>query len=374
MMNKFQKYATIVAFVALIFGPSVAWMFCSGAMGEDDSENRKLAEMPAFDISQIEKYPEQFDKFYDDHTPFRKMAKDVWTEINYKVFGDSTTEDVTIGKNNGKDASEAWLFYSETDDNSPVRGVQGLMEEYPDSTLKRVSSNIKETTEQLEKRGKKYYFFVAPNKENIYREYLPDSVGIFDDKSREEKLIDKLKIDNENVIYAKEEVMKAKEIGQLYYKHDTHWNDLGAFYGFKALMQKIEPEFKNFEYELKFSEPHADNRDLARFLGIRNYFVDADAIVEYRKDSVVKVDVEEKDGKKTKIATNNNPAINKTVMIIGDSYSWAMVPYLQKTFHKVVNMERDVYKKSFIDRYDPDIIVVEAVERYTVVGGNLKLF
>lgn len=371
-MNKFQKYITIGVFVLLFFVPGIAWIFCGEVIGDDNSENRKLAEMPEFDIAEIEKYPKQIDDYYSDHAPFRKTIKDIWTVINYEVFRDSTTKDVVIGKSDSKNGNEAWLFYAMKTDSNPVASVQGVTR-HSDDAVKRVSENIKNTTEQLGKSGKKFYFFVAPNKENVYREYLPDDVKIFDEKSRDEKLLDTLMVKQDNVIYAKDEIMKAKEVGQLYYKQDTHWNNLGAFYGFKALMQGIEPGFKDFEYELQYTKPQVHNRDLARFLGMKNYFVDTKAEVKYKEDSKVQIRKEGEGDAMIEISTNSNPDIAKTVMLVGDSYRGAMLPYLQKVFYKVVSINRNTYEKSSMERFDSDTVIIEAVERNTMSGGSFKL-
>lgn len=372
-MNKFQKYATIGIFIALVFVPGVAWVFCGGTIGDDNSENRKLAEMPAFDITKIDKFPKQFDEYYNDHAPFRRVIKDAWTGLNYTALGDSTTENVVVGKNNGSSGSEAWLFYSKSSDNNPVASVQGIVE-HSDDIVKKIDSSIKSTTDELRKKGIDYYFFIAPNKENIYREYLPDNVAIFGEKSKDEKLIDRLKISNKNIIYGKEEIMNAKDVGQLYYKQDTHWNNLGAFYGFKALMQSIEPEFKDYEYKLEYTEPKVHNRDLARFLGMRNYFTDVDAIIRYREKSTVQISAESEGDKEVKISVNDKPAVDKTLMVIGDSYRSAMLPYLQKVYRKVVSVSRaGGYEKPFIEKYQPDVVIMEAVERYAMSGGKFKV-
>ncbi len=371
-MNKFQKYATICAFIVLIFVPSIAWMFCGDTIGDDDSENRKLAEMPEFDIEHIEDYPKEFDKYYSDHVPFRKNIKDVWTSVNYVVLCDSTTKDVIIGKNDGRSGSEAWLFYSKASDNNPVANVQGITD-YSEKTIKKIDNNIANTTERLKEKGIEYYFFVAPNKENIYREYLPDSVTIFHDKSKDEKLIDALGTNRINIIYAKNEIMDAKSVGQLYYRQDTHWNNLGAFYGFKALMQEMEPKFKDYDYGLEYSSLKVHDKDLARFLGIKNYFMDTDAIVKYRDDSVIEIETSGNGDKKISTSVNRSSIVDKTVLLIGDSYRTALLPYLQKVYSKVVSIHRNGYERTFIDKYSPDIVVMETVERNTAVAGGFRV-
>ena len=64
------------------------------------------------------------------------------------------------------------------------------------------------------------------------------------------------------------------------------------------------------------------------------------------------------------ISINKNPIINKKIMIIGDSYREQMREYLGKIYSVVYDMHRSNYEKNFFDKYSPDIVIMEYVERY----------
>lgn len=370
-MNKFQKYATVGVFLALIFVPSIVWAFCGSEIGDDKSENRKLAEMPEFDVNKIEEFPKQFEAFYGDHTPFRAAFRNAWTRVNYVLFSDSASNRVIVGKRDNDNAKQAWLFYDEKDV-SPVVGVQGLYS-YSEKQKERAVNTLMANATQMAKEGRELYFFVAPNKENIYREYLPETVEIFDEKSHNEKLIDLLAENYEKVIYPKNEIIDAKKYGRLYSRQDTHWNKLGAFYGFKVLMREIEPGFNNFEHEVELTKPHTSYEDLAKFLGMTDYFLDDNPIVKYLEDMPVKIEVKENSPRELEVSVNENPLIDKTIMIVGDSYRIGMKPYLQKVYKRVITMVREDSARSLIDKYNPDVVILEAVERCTFVSAAVSL-
>lgn len=371
-MDKFQKYATIGIFLLLIFAPSSAWIFLGPVMGDDKSENKTLAAMPDFNLANIENFPKQFEKYYNDHAPFRGGVRTIWSNLNYHALDDSISNMVVLGKF-GDSAKDRWLFYSRITDHNPVEEVQSF-NKFSDSTVKNAVKTVGENAQHFDESGRAYYFFAIPNKENVYREYLPDNIKIFDEKSQSEKLLDKLSESyGDKIIYAKDEIMRAKAagVGQLYFKQDTHWNELGAFYGFMALMKRIEPDFTNFDYELTFAAPQMSNIDLAKIINMGTYFTDPRVQVSYLPD---KTFTEEKISDEMKVETNNNAVIDKTIMVVGDSYRSQLNRYLGKVFSKVVSMHKSVYNTKFLEQYNPDIVISEAVERYISVTGNFRLY
>ena len=351
-------------FIVMLFLPGLSWAICGPIIEEDRSENRTLASKPVFDIRGVEKFPKQFDAYYNDHVPFRGVIREAWTKLNVELMHDSIAKSVVIGDSDGKGTNKSWLFYSEMNDRSPVFGVQGI-QKASDVDKQLAIDNIERQTKLFEEQGKNFYFLMIPNKENIYREYLPGNIDIYNDSSRDEQVFEALhKAGFDNVLYVKDEIVNAKKLGQLYYKQDTHWNELGAFYGYKAFMQEAEPNFDEYSYAISVDEDANLNKDLAMFLGLRNYFVDDNIRVKYLDDNNVDV---EKSGNGTKqivVSTNQEPIIDKDVLLVGDSYRVAFVPYIQKVYRHVISMHRDAYDKKKLNEYDPDIVISEAVERY----------
>lgn len=344
-VSKFQIWVTVLGFLELLFVPSVAWVFCHGAVGDDTSENRKLAEMPEFKLGKISTFPSNFEKFWNDHVPFRSIIRRTWSDLNVIGLHDSTSDKVLIGKNEDG-FKNSWLFYSAKSDNNPVEDIQGI-KTYNEQTLEKMVDKIKGETEKYRQKGIQLYYLVAPNKEDVYKEKLPDEIEIYRKKTRTEELTEYLvekKI--ENYYFAYEDMLDAKDLGQLYYKQDTHWNKLGAFVGFKGLMDMIGEKVTLEKVE--FTEEKKIGGDLLPMLGVSGYFEDKNVSV-----------------------VSKNEKINKKIMVIGDSYRTALKDYLEKTFSKVVMMHRSEYKKGMVEEIKPEILVYEFVERY---AGAIKDF
>lgn len=338
--SKFQMWVTVLGFLGFLFVPSVAWIFCHDMVGDDTSENRKLAEMPEFGFGKVSAFPKKFESFWNDHLPFRKIINSAWDNANVKLLRDSSSEKVLIGKSDDS-FQDSWLFYVAKADNNPMDDSQGI-KAYDDQTIKKIGEKIKDETQKYGMNDIDLYYLVAPNKENVYREFLPDEIEIYKEKTRTEELARRLAGEGiKNFYYAYDDMMEAKDLGQLYYKHDTHWNRLGAFIGFKGLMNMIGEKVELGS--VVFGQKAKANGDLLPMLGVQGFF--EDKVIEDVKFS----------GKK----------INKKIMLIGDSYRTALKEYLDKTFSEVVAMHRSEYRKGMIKQEKPDIVVYEFVERYS---------
>ena len=369
-INTIREYITVGLFLLVIFVPNVVWLFCGDAIGKDDSEKRELAEMPEFDFTSVETFPKDFDNYWNDNLPFRKIIRSLWTNGNYRVFHDSTSPSVIIGKSDGGDDRNTWLFYAKNADFNPVKDVQGLSS-YSSAIKNKIEKALVDNKKYLAEKDIDFYFFIAPSKENIYREFLPDDVKIYDEYSRVDKIVSEMKDDGSEVIYAKNDLINAKKDGQLYFKQDTHWNELGAMIGFNAIMSKIDSSFE-LSYSYENVGPVTENKDLTDLLGVKDYFIDYEPRSSYLHDIKPERMKIGQDKNEIVVSTNDNALLNKTVMIVGDSYRTAMLPYFEKTFSKVIGMHRGAYKKEMINEYKPDIVVSEMVERYVVDMGGFK--
>ena len=369
-VSKFQIWVTALGFLGILFGPSVAWVFCHGAVGNDTSENRKLAEMPEFGLGKISVFPKNFENFYNDHVPFREGIIATWAKLNYFGLHDSTSDGVTLGKTTNEDR-DRWLFYSKATDYNPVNDAQGILR-YGPEMLRKTVKNMSKNEEYFKEKNIQFWYYIAPNKESVYKEYLP--VEIYNDESRVEQLITYVtKNGVERVGYVKNEIIDNKDKGQLYLKQDTHWNELGAFYGYKALMNMIEPKYNDFSYEVLFPEYTVESSDLVRMIDIRDYFRDARPKVSYDKSEsyeIVKNEWLGGDVGSFVVTENKNAKIDKKIMIVGDSFRTGLIPYLAKTFKQVVLLHRLSYNGSLLEEYKPDVVISEAVERHAIVMGN----
>jgi hypothetical protein len=379
--NDKRNKIIIVLFLMALYLPSISFMFIRNFLSPDDSENRRLADFPTVTkISDLKNYPSRINNWYNDNMPYRNLARQVYSEINYRVFNNAVASGVIIGKDDG-DWRHRWLFLNNPNANDAIGDVRGT-KHFNDSDKKEILDDIKYNTEKMKKAGRKLVYMVPANKSTAYREMLPESINIINETSLMEDLTSYLEEnDISNFIFLDKAIAEEKTKAKypLYYLRDTHWNQYGAFIGTKAMMGKIEPSFNAFDdYEVtsegytitgtsvEVSDGYTINTgDLKKQLNLKTGIADQKIIVKtkYNKDPEVKNIAEDEKKGNIFVTDIDNPIYNKTVLLIGDSYRDAMTPWLGKIFKKAILMHIDAYDEHTIEKFNPDIVIIETLER-----------
>ena len=121
---------------------------------------------------------------------------------------------------------------------------------------------------------------ICPNKETIYPEFLPNTIKRAKNQTRLDQLIDYLKINsNYQIVDIRKQLTKAKKSYPIYYKMDTHWNQIGGFIACQEVMKRFLNNIPN-QTALSLSDYNItiDNRggngDLAVMLSCQGKFQD----------------------------------------------------------------------------------------------------
>lgn len=152
---------------------------------------------------------------------------------------------------------------------------------------------------------------------------------------------------------------------QLYYKTDTHWNALGAYYGADELLKELNVELPSLA-ELSIDKKNDHAGDLADMMGMTKY---------YNYDIFYSVDVCDEgqqivaeypvDGENGVVRYNTDNADPRTILVVKDSFSNGMISYISASFNNCYFIDQYVYKPEYIEQINVDIVVLETVERYT---------
>ena len=372
-----KKKLFILLFIASLVGPTAAWPLLKGAFDQTNYENRELAEFPELSVQNFEQIPAQFEAYYNDHVPFKNLFVKVKTKLDLKLLGQSTLSAVTVGKEN-------WMFYT-----SSIEGEDALADYqranlYTAEQEKALEESIRAAKTQIESLGMRFFLFEAPSKESIYGEYMPDGVKQYGEISRLEAVIPKLQ-DAGLPVYDLKPALKAAKaqlperqaaaVQNLYYKYDTHWNQIGAFAGSQAMAEILVGDSVPFS-EVSFQPDINCSGDMARMLNLS---------AEYGDDWVWEAEgflpeitaecVEGTPAGEFSVFESNSPN-EKTLLLVGDSFSQALKPYLAKLYRRAVFVTIETYEKSILDRYPADDFVYLTVERnqkrFEAVGEILQ--
>lgn len=314
-------------------------------------ENRTLAQLqPLFNEDKelnIE-FGKQFNEWFNDRFCLRQFFLDTYN-LKLLLSRNFITKNVVKGTDN-------WLFL----------GWKVSIDSYTNNTLftddelARIDNYLNSVNRYCITHNKSFYFFIAPDKSKIYPEYYPKSIKKVSDTSKTTQLIDYIRKNSKvKVIYPKDRLISKKNNNLLYWKDDTHWNLLGAYYGYSELINFIKKDYPKLQkYKVQEYTIEKHTGDLYKMTPVILRKIDnTDYTIPKVDDSkLCKYSKKEQDDVK---CYNAKSSIN--LLMYRDSFSTSLIPYLAHSFSKSVFIwKRDVNAKAI---QNADIIILEIVER-----------
>ncbi len=356
MKSKAARVTLTVLFLAVLFVPGIVWLIAGDKLATPNRENRELAQWPEFRWADIEKLPGKLENYYRDHLPFRNQVISAYAQGLRTVFDDSVVTTVLFGKND-------WFFYKNVNDGDPIGSYRGE-DLFTPQELRQIVLNLRHTRDNLAKQGIEFVLFIAPNKERVYSEFLPDRYGAPAQDYAAKQLVDFLRTHSDiRVVYANDEIMQAKaEFPDLplYFSSDTHWNGLGAYIGARALMRELGIDLPAMTRESILQSGAARTGDLSILAhldtvidGDRNYTVEGER-PSYTSNA---------DKSNMEYHCTGDPA-GKKLYIKSDSFASPMFPYILPWFSETQLYFNERYQQTQVDDFQPDIFVQVCVERY----------
>lgn len=367
MQKKIGPKIILIAFWVIICFSRPFWMLLGNYVDSTNYENRKMAAKPRHTVDGYATYADEYENWFNDNIPFRNNLISLNTSIDFFVFNKSSNSNVIKGKND-------WLFYANAEDGDPISCYQGtnLISE---ENLQAIAQNCIKQRDFLENQGKEFVLFIAPNKERIYSEYMPDKYGEPANNYRALQIYDYLKKNTDlRVVYPYEEVMRAKEIGNnIYYKADTHWNEIGGYVGAAALLSELGIEMPDILSDnITVAKTNNTAGDLAVMLNLTKQLQKNDC--EYSVEGYYAHQMENTEWDFSTVysykAIDGDP---RKIYVIRDSFSTAMAPYIGSQFSETYLRHCDTYTYEDLETQNPDIVVYEVVERYVSKLGVFSI-
>lgn len=365
--SKLLNNLIIFFFLLSLLLPNVSYLVMKNKLNNDNVENRDLAEFPQFNLKQWYNYFPELDTYIVDHAAYKYEFTKFYHKLNINLFGSTIGTDVILGKNN-------WLYLYNEKAYSNYKQFN-----IPDSnTLEKLSNHVNNLNTLCEKNNIKFFININPNKEQVYPEYMPDSIKISTlDYSPTDIIANYLgKTTSVPVIYTKSALVEAKKSAQVYLKYDTHWNKIGAFLGAQEVLFAVKGD-KDKLSDIKYNEVIGFSGDLAKLLNLGNYYNDdSNYIIKGYQNEEIQFTQEEKfDGRL--ILTTSNADHNETLFMVCDSYNNDMRTYFAKNFKKCIFVRTELISEGNVNilDYSPDILICEAVERlsFTLIDSLIPI-
>jgi len=286
---------------------------------------------------------------------------------------------VIIGKNN-------WIFLGDQYEKTITLGRQGATAQ--DIVAgKKIGLATNSWQKWLAMKGvRSYYIMIGPNKSSIYPEFLPDWAQPNTDPISNVLLpnvIPGLYFDMRSAL----KTAKTQIVPPLYYKTDTHWNNMGAWIAFSAFTKAIALKEQDLLWlsDEQVNVTAVNKRkggDLAGFLRMTDMLEDSD--VSLKIDSKNPVEIEQYDFDNNQlIKSGGNPQLgapltpllvksknalnDKKVLWLRDSFGTAISPFMAATFSQTLQVH---YRKTdpllfakLVEAFKPDHVFITVVER-----------
>ena len=346
------RFAPAVLFVAFIFAMAI-WFVVNPKADYSSSEKRYLQQFPETSVDTVlsGEFSEKFETYFADHFPQRNM----WVGLNsYYNLGIGLN-----GRNGVYNSADGYLI------NVPVN-----KENY-------VRKNIRVLAEFKEKIGDvPMTVMLAPSTGYIATDKLPLIHDSYNDDTYFAETAKTLGESGVNFVDLRETFkQKYAEGVQLYYRTDHHWTTDGAYEGYVKLCEKlgVQPADKDSFAKTAYGGFYGTTYSTSGY-----WLTKPDSITVYDnqentdKNITVKISEDGKDnhygsmffynhideddkypvfldGNHALTEIQNKNAKNGTIVVIKDSFSHSLAPFLAENYSKVVLVDLRYYKQSVSD-------------------------
>lgn len=305
-----------------------------------------------------------FDEWFADRVGLRFPLIYIGTELHIGILRRPLDRHIFFGRDD-------WMFWTDDGETlpAPMADSRGRLRFTP-LEVSRIDAELILIKNRFEACGIPAGVVVAPNKQSIYGEYLINTEGGMP-PTRLDALLDKLSEPAKSMMIDLRPKMRgAKSFHgpvRLYNKTETHWNGLGAYYGYLGIMAQLERKTPTVNRELmsldqfQITATRYAGGDMAnRVLFSPWRFPDEDVSVKPFNRAPFSGEI--RIDRSHLVARNPNG--KGKLILFGDSFAEALVPFLWQHFAEVHRYIDVKFDGSAIASHRPDAVLLLMVERH----------
>lgn len=361
--SKIGKYIPAVVFLIFIYGMAL-WFLFSPKTDYSSSEKRYLQKFPEVTAEKLlsGEFGSDFETFFADQFPQRNT----WVGLNaYTALAEGNN-----GASGVYNCKDGYLI------NKPV------------STDNNLDKNIGAVVDFAKTIDTPTTVMLVPSTGYIVDDVLPTFHDKYNDDEDISKISSTLSKEKIGFVDLRERFKSEYKNGsQLYYKTDHHWTTKGAYTGYQELCKTLGvtpiddstlkkesyPDFYGTTYSSSgfwltppdnieiWNNPKNSDKNISvniteganKKTSGSMYFTD-----HLKEDDKYPVFI---DGNHALTEITNTNAKNGTILLIKDSFSHSLAPFLAENYSKVVLVDLRYYKESVSDlvtTYNPEQVVV----------------
>jgi alginate O-acetyltransferase complex protein AlgJ len=371
MADRAHVRAAVNLLTGIVFAGLLAMPALDTTFGLDRTaleEKRQLALWPGLPLSlqAVAELSTDFDAYVDDHFGFRSLLLRLHARATVCWLGvpPSPKVEIIVGRH-------GWLFF--TGQNS-VAYIEGR-NPFSESELEAWRLSLRQRNDWLASRGIRYLVVFAPGKPSVYPEHLPRWVRPSSHGTRLDQLMGAMQSCPEvPVLDLRPALLGIKKLALAYSPTDTHWNMVGAWAAYDAIMKALTRWFPEAQPTPPSGFDVAWGRgpggDLAAMAGIKGLVSEPIVWVAPRTPSRCRTlpsgdyaTLRAWPKLQEPVITVRDHGDIPSVVVFRDSFSVALVPYLSEHFGRAVYLWIQDFEPSVIEREKPDLVIQEYTER-----------
>ena len=299
-------------------------------------------------------YGKELTPWFNDIFLGRNYLVKYYNLLNYKINRFPKIKQARVGRDN-------WIFFTEHHSIEKYQNIAPLTQK----DLENITTYLMTYQNWCQAHKKSFYFVVIPDKHRIYDEYLP-YINQLKNPSRITQLLNYLHTHTQiKTIDLTETLISHKKPDLLFWKNDTHWNDMGAYLGYKEIYQTLRKDYPDLQetYAQNYQYISHEKGDLSVMFPQTS----ANTYPETYIQPILKY-------KNPFPVTNQrfnlrieNPHNRYKLFIQHDSFGKYLIPYFFNTFAEVQTKWPVLplgLHENIKSMEQADIIIIETVERY----------
>ncbi len=263
----------IALFLLAIWLPNIGSIF--GIAPGESSEQRAMTKLPelSMDRKSIINFQSKFMKYYVDNFGFRNVLIRWNSLFKLNVLKVDQFSKVLVGK-------DGWLYLIKDDEgNNSLDYYRSLSLFSSEKEMAEWAKPLADVKKYLDRKGCRLLVAFVPMKPRVYPEYVPAYLRPVQEETRLDQMMRYLqeRTDIEAIDLGPDLIAEKKE-HPMFLKHDVHWNGYGAYYAYRAIINKLsgsltwkEPRRLD-EYKLEIHD--FTGGDLANMLGLKDRYTE----------------------------------------------------------------------------------------------------
>ena len=341
-MKKQAGYSIFIAvFLLLCLVPSVGMLFPDRRTA---GANEVLTPLPALRDAEgtlNTDYLTKLTDYVEDRFFLRQDLVTAWSALNQRLLHTSIADNVLLGK-------DGWLYFGETLDDYTGAAPMTAGE------TAAAAHNLALVSEYCAGQGAAFLFTIAPNKNSIYPQHMPD-LPVFSEHKNAEALAEALA--EEGVAYYDLFTALRSQEETLYFRQDSHWNSKGAALAADGVNAALRRQSSYFTGPFQPSAVHRS--DLYAMLYPAGTWLEEDQC--YGEELAFEYEAPVRSENDLNIRTVSGGS--GSLLMFRDSFGGLLYPYLADSFGKAHFSRAAAYRLDQIAVREADFVVVELVER-----------